>query len=474
MLKHYKLVLILFTALFVGSCQENELLPLEAEEPADIEFAMDIVGEIPAEITYGEQKEESNVSDTFGIMMRGGSIFERVETGGSKTGYAAANVSLYSGSWYMSDALIGTSTSDRKNGNRSVRIVNNGVARTNFNFTSGISTVVVRHAKFGSDANSSWRLVVSYDNGSSWYFAGSTINTTSTSLQTVTITLQVTQSVRLGVYKTGGGSARINIDDIEVRPQVFGSPARDSNLTFGNPSNAGTTAANNYLISRTEYALSYNNSKGKSNWVSWHLSSAWFGSATRKDNFVSDPALPSNYFKAVSGNYTNTGFNRGHLCPSADRTYTQTANDRTFFMTNIAPQSPRNNQQTWANLEAYCRKLANEGYELHIIAGSVGRGGTGSNGYYTTIASGNIEVPSSFWKAVLIIPNGTNDVNRVTTATRVIAVNIPNDQSHNTAWGNHRVSVRQIENLAGINLFSNLSTTIQNVIETRVDNGPTN
>ena len=56
---------------------------------------------------------------------------------------------------------------------------------------------------------------------------------------------------------------------------------RDSHLTMGNPSGATTDAANytNYLLSKTQYAASYHRDKGKPNWVSWHLSSAWLGSA---------------------------------------------------------------------------------------------------------------------------------------------------------------------------------------------------
>lgn len=354
----YLLIISLFFAVSSCSEQENEILSPEANRE-EVDFSLQIVGEIPAEILYDVEEENLPLEAT--MVVRGGSIIESFETG-SKTSYAAANVNLFSGSWYMADALIGTLSTDRKVGTKSARMVNSGQLRSNFNFASGISTVIVKHAVFGSDGPSTWRLVVSYDNGSSWYFAGSTITSSSTSLQTVTISLQVTQSVRLGIYKTGGGSNRINIDDIEVRPQVFGSAARDNNMTFGNPSSASTSNANNYLLSRTEYSLSYNNSKGKANWVSWHLSTAWIGSATRKDNFIADPLLPSSFFKAITSHYTNTGFDRGHLCPSADRTYTQTANDNTFYMTNIAPQSPRNNRTTWANLESYCRKLASEGY----------------------------------------------------------------------------------------------------------------
>ncbi|MEM6831842.1 MAG: DNA/RNA non-specific endonuclease, partial [Bacteroidota bacterium] len=164
---------------------------------------------------------------------------------------------------------------------------------------------------------------------------------------------------------------------------------------------------------------------------------------------------------------------RGHICPSADRTYSTSANSGTFYMSNMGPQSPNNNRQTWRLFEEYLRDVARDGNEVHIVAGMIGQGGDGSNGYASTIASGNVDVPSSFWKVALILPNGSNDVGRVTTSTRIIAVNMPNTQSINTGnWGLYRTSVNQIESLTGLDLFENISNSIESILEAGVDNGP--
>jgi endonuclease G len=143
-------------------------------------------------------------------------------------------------------------------------------------------------------------------------------------------------------------------------------------------------------------------------------------------------------------------------------------------MTNIVPQAADNNQRSWATLENYCRTLASQGNELHIVAGVAGTGGTGKNGYKTTIDGGNITVPDSFWKVILVQPNGTNDVGRVTTSTRVIAVNIPNDQGIGTNWASYRTTVDYIENITGLDLFENINNSTESYLESRVDNGPTN
>jgi endonuclease G len=251
---------------------------------------------------------------------------------------------------------------------------------------------------------------------------------------------------------------------------------RDSNLGMGNPSGAITNAANytNYLLTKTQWSASYHRDRGIPNWVSWHLSSAWLGSTPRQDNFAGDATLPTGWFKAVSSSYTGSGFDRGHNCPSADRTGSVADNSATFLMTNMIPQAANVNQRGWAGLEDYCRTLAGAGNEMYVICGSYGVGGTGLNGYTTTIASGKITVPSNCWKVVVVLPNGTGDAARVTTSTRVIAINMPNNQSVATTWGTYRTSVDAIEAATGLDLLSAVSSSVQSTIEAQVDNGPTN
>jgi len=246
-------------------------------------------------------------------------------------------------------------------------------------------------------------------------------------------------------------------------------------LTLGNPSGAVTdiNQPTNYLLSKPQYALSYHRDRGIPNWVSWHLSTDWRGSAARQDDFRADATLPAGWYQVQSSSYTGSGFDRGHLCPSADRTSTVADNSATFLMTNIMPQVPRNNQQTWANLEDYCREQLATGNEVYVIAGSYGRGGTGTNGYATTLDQGRVTVPARCWKVVVILPAGTDDATRVTAGTRVIAIDTPNDNTISTTWGTYRTSVDAIETATGLDILSAVPTAVQQTIEARVDTGPT-
>jgi endonuclease G len=397
---------------------------------------------------------------------------------GTKTAYATANVTLSSGSWSFNDALIGTLSTDRKNGSQSARMRNTGSLTMNFNFADGASTVTVQHAAFSTDGSSTWELRVSTNSGSSYTKVGSTVTTSSTSLQTATFTVNIAGNVRFAIVKTGGGTNRINIDDVVITSYSSGggggggTGADDDNMLMGNPSGATTDVSNytNYLMVKTYYALSYHRDRGTPNWVSWHIKSSDMGSAARQDDFRADATLPSGWYQVGSTSYSGSGFDRGHNCPSADRTSTVTANSATFLMTNMIPQAPNNNQVTWNNLESYTRSLVTAGNEVFVIMGSYGTGGTGSNGTVNTINNGNVTVPNRIWKVIVVMANGSNDLSRVTTSTRVIAVNTPNINTTNSDWKTYRTSVDAIESATGYNLLSNVSSSIQSVIEAQVDN----
>jgi endonuclease G len=391
---------------------------------------------------------------------------------GSKTSYAAADVFLTTGWWHFNDALVGNLSTDRKTGAASARIRNTGSISTNFDFASA-GTVTVQHAVFGTDGASSWELWVSTNGGGSYTKVGSTVSTSSTTLQTASFSVNSAGAVRLSIRKTAGGANRVNIDNVTINPYAAQPPA-SVHLTMGNPSNAVTDAGQptNYLLNKAQWAASYHRDKGRPNWVSWHLASSWLGSAPRQDDFRADTTLPAGWYRVQATDYSGSGFDRGHHCPSADRTATVTDNSSTFLMTNMMPQSPDNNQGPWANLESYCRTLVSSGNELYVIMGGSGSGGTGANGGTTfTVAGGKVAVPSQVWKVIIVLPSGTNDVARVTTSTRTIAVLMPNTQGIRTAdWKTYRVTVDQIETLTGYDFFSAVPATVQNIIESRVDN----
>ncbi|MNK04927.1 Nuclease precursor [compost metagenome] len=427
------------------------------------------------------------------------SITEDFENTPAKGGYAVAEVKMPTGSWTLDDALVGNLPADLKNGLKSVRL-RTGNLKMNFDI-SGIKMLYIKHGKYGTDLASTWKLLMSTDGGTTYTQLGADIAEDNSTLKLDSFAVSTTGKVRFQILKAG--TTRVNIDDITFKgigdpgilvsnPDVdpvdpSGSPATtprgvtagsdaqptigdNSNLLFGNPSNANGVSVDNFLLDQSYYVESYSSSRGTPNWVSWHLDASNFtGVSNRLDNFAGFTGLPQSAFVVQSNSYSGSGFDRGHNTPSGDRTSSANANSATFLMSNMIPQAPQNNQQTWNNLEGYLRTKVLEGNEVYIIMGSYGTGGTGVNGAASTIAGGKVTVPSNVWKVAVIIPTGNDDISRVSATTRVIAVNTPNVNTIDSDWKKYRVSVRALEAATGYNLLSGLPVSIQDAIETKVD-----
>jgi len=247
----------------------------------------------------------------------------------------------------------------------------------------------------------------------------------------------------------------------------------NNNMLFGNPSGATTsvTSNDNYLLNQGYYVESYNATKGEPNWVCWHLDASSVGSSGRSNNFAAFSGLPTGDYVVQNTSYSGSGFDRGHNCPSADRTSSDNANNATFLMTNMIPQAPYNNQQTWANLENYLRTLTSTN-EVYIIMGNYGTGGSGSLGGTTnTINNGHINVPMMVWKVAVVLPIGNNDLSRVSASTRVIAVNTPNINTINSNWKLYITTVDAIEKATGYTLLSALPQGVHDALKVKVDPG---
>ncbi len=253
--------------------------------------------------------------------------------------------------------------------------------------------------------------------------------------------------------------------NVTINLTINAPPAGEDPLILGNPSQATTNVAdeNNYLMQKPQYSLSYNRSKATANWVAWRLDSSWIGTAPRQDDFRPDPTLPAGWYQVTDSDYSGSGYDRGHMTPSGDRTRSIPDNSATFLMTNIIPQLAANNQGPWNDFENYLRTLANQGKEIYIFSGVHGNAGT--------IAQGRIVVPQVTWKVVLVLENGNNDLSRVNKGTRTIAIIIPNQPPVNQSapWRNFRTNVDAVEYLTGYDFFTNVPKNTQEIIERRRD-----
>jgi endonuclease G len=243
---------------------------------------------------------------------------------------------------------------------------------------------------------------------------------------------------------------------------IVGTSARAQppsvHLTLGNPSGAVADLAQpmNYLISRAQYALAYHRDRGIPTWVSWHLEQADLGTVERYSGpFFSDTTLPAGWYRVRHDDYTSSGYDRGHMTPSADRTTTTADNEATFLLTNVVPQTPASNQGPWAQLEDELRDRVRGGNEAYIVAGAQGSRGT--------IAGGNVIVPEALWKVAVVLPTGDNDLARIGADTTVLAVWIPKDTSvpQSDPWQPYQTTVGCIEQRNGLDLLAALDDAVE-------------
>lgn len=241
------------------------------------------------------------------------------------------------------------------------------------------------------------------------------------------------------------------------------APARSEtsvHILLGNPSAVTANEPNNYLINGTSSAISYNNSRGTANWVSWRTTAADLGKSLERPDFMPDPRLPAGFKRIKPSDYSGSGFDRGHLVPSADRSSDTSANLETFYMTNIVPQARGLNQFPWEKLERYSRGLARRNYDVYTISGVYGEARRIRN---------KVTIPTNCWKVILALPAGSG-LDGVNDSTRVIAVDMPNSDSvEKDNWRVYRTTVRAIEQNTGLDLLSALPRELQDVIENRVD-----
>lgn len=236
----------------------------------------------------------------------------------------------------------------------------------------------------------------------------------------------------------------------------------ERHVLVGVPSDASETTPEDYLIRRAQYVVSYNQRRGIPNWVAWHLQASDFGPAPRSD-FEPDSSLPSGFYQVTPKDYRGSGYGRGHLCPSGDRTSSRDDNAATFLMTNVVPQVDDNNQGPWNDLEMACRDWARSGSELYVVAG-------GSGPFTQLRTSSKVFAPEAVWKVALVIESGPDDLTRIDGSARVIAVSMPNRGGiRDVDWRQYLTTVDAIEQATGLDFFAELPDEVEAELESRVE-----
>ncbi len=204
-----------------------------------------------------------------------------------------------------------------------------------------------------------------------------------------------------------------------------------------------------------KFMLEYAPEKKHSKWVAWPLYRGCMGSSGRTDAWAFDARIPAQYSPTRADFY---GYDRGHMCPSADRTATVAMNRETFYYSNMSPQVGVGfNQGIWANLEIRERGwVSNVSDTIYICAGGTVMRPSDID-HYTSPSS--MAVPKYYFKVILRKRAG-NVFDAIGFWFENKAYDRPDVTSADVQ------TVRWIEERTGFDFFHNLDPAVQNQVET--------
>lgn len=207
------------------------------------------------------------------------------------------------------------------------------------------------------------------------------------------------------------------------------------------------------ILRRTAYTASYNKNTRLPNWVAWQLTADHTdGPHKRKGlKFREDEDVPEP--RATDWDYYNSGYDRGHMCPSGDCKWSAEAQLESFLFTNACPQVHGLNAGDWNEMEQQCRRWAEKYGRLYIVSGPIIYKGNSK-----TIGRNKVVVPEAFFKVVLRL--GDNP--------RAIGF-IYKNKSGNRPKGDYVNTVDEVERITGFDFFPALPDDVERRVEAEAD-----
>ncbi|MCH3917323.1 MAG: DNA/RNA non-specific endonuclease [Spirochaetia bacterium] len=204
-----------------------------------------------------------------------------------------------------------------------------------------------------------------------------------------------------------------------------------------------------FITKHPGYTLSYNENYEVADWVAYEITRAdIYGNATRSDDFRIDPTIPTG--SAALEDYRGSGYDRGHLLPSAARKASENEQSATFYMSNMSMQAPKFNRGIWKELEETVRTFADRAGRVYVVSGPVL-----TDGPFKTVGKDKVAVPKEFYKVVLVDnPDETKGIGFI----------VPNEGSKKDPK-DFAVSIDKVEQLTDLDFYPNLPDTIENKVE---------
>jgi endonuclease G len=207
------------------------------------------------------------------------------------------------------------------------------------------------------------------------------------------------------------------------------------------------------IITHTGYTVSYNADWKIPNWVAYELTKEEVeGTVPRFDAFLPDPEV-SYENSATTYDYSNSGWDRGHMAPAADMKWSEQAMKESFFLSNICPQNSNLNRGIWNDLEEQVRELVRQKGEIYVVCGPI------MSKQPKTIGTNKVAIPDAFFKVLL---QNTND------NWSVIAFMFANE-SGRKLLSTYAMSVEDMQIITDIDFFPALPDDIEQKVESEVN-----
>lgn len=202
----------------------------------------------------------------------------------------------------------------------------------------------------------------------------------------------------------------------------------------------GVPFFSDYVLDRESFALGFSIKHRQAVWVQYRLTKAEVitQTAKRSNRFYKDSDLPES---AIPEDYIRSGYDRGHLAPAADMSYSVKAMNDSFSMANISPQLPGFNRGVWKRLEERVRAFAIAEEEIYVVTGVI----FSEKEPPKWIGKNKVSVPKAYFKVIF----------DATPPCKMIAFIFLNEHC-NAELQSFVVTVDQVEEITGFDFFSAL------------------
>jgi len=209
---------------------------------------------------------------------------------------------------------------------------------------------------------------------------------------------------------------------------------------------------NEQIVKHSGFTLSYNEKYEQASWVAYELTAdELIKRVKRSDSFKKDSKVSTG--SALPSDYAKSGYDRGHLAPAADLSWTEATMKESFYMSNMSPQKPGFNRGIWKKLEGYVRQWAFDNGAIYVVTGGV------LKDIDQYIGKSNVGVPKYYYKVILDYSGPEK---------KGIGFILPN-QSSSKKLQLLAVTIDDIELITGIDFFHSIPDSEEKILESQFD-----